>query len=350
MNGIRRILVIQTAFIGDVILTLPLLQVLKKSFAGSETDLVVVPKAADACANHPSIDEIIVYDKRGKDRGISGLRKLGRILRARNYDLVVVPHRSLRSAILAFMTGASHRIGFNRSAGRFLFTTVVRYRKDRHEVDRNISLLEGVGIRGTGKVLPEVFPTHEDKKKVDQLISGMSLQNTSNIVALAPGTIWNTKRWPKEHFALLAQSLAKEGFEVMLIGGTDDAPLCTEIQHLASSVHVYSAAGRLSLLQSAEMIRRCQVLISNDSAPMHLGVAVQTPVIGIFGATIPAFGFAPYGDKDVILETNGLSCRPCSSHGGDRCPIGTFECMKAIKPERVMTALLKMIEKKPVKV
>lgn len=347
MSTIGRILVIQTAFIGDVILTLPLLQVLKKSFVGSKTDLVVVPRAADVCANHPAIDEIILFDKRGKDSGLSGLRKLGRRLRERKYDLVIVPHRSLRSAILAFMTGSPIRVGFNRSVGRFLFTKLARYRKDYHEVDRNISLLEGVGIREAAKVLPSVFPTEEDKKKVDRLLSEFSIQTPSKMVTLAPGTIWNTKRWPKEHFAVLAELLGKDGFEIMLIGGTDDAPLCTEIQQLAASRHLHTAAGRLSLLQSAEMIRRSKVLISNDSAPMHLGVAVQTPVIGIFGATIPAFGFAPYGYNDVILETNGLPCRPCSSHGGDRCPIGTFECMRAIKPDRVMTALLKVIEKNP---
>jgi heptosyltransferase-2 len=126
------------------------------------------------------------------------------------------------------------------------------------------------------------------------------------------------------------------GFNVLLVGSREDEELCREICAMTQTNKVVNAAGKLSLLQSAELIRHCRVLISNDSAPMHLAVAVGTPVVAIFGATVPEFGFAPRGPHDIVIETKGLKCRPCSIHGGKKCPIKTFECMMAITPEIVV--------------
>jgi heptosyltransferase-2 len=160
------------------------------------------------------------------------------------------------------------------------------------------------------------------------------------MIALAPGTVWNTKRWPAERFAELARKLDGEGYTVALVGGAEDRPLCDAIVSAAAPARIFTAAGALSLLRSAELIRRCQLLVSNDSAPMHLGVAVGTPVVALFGATVPEFGFAPYGPKDLVVEIRGLSCRPCSSHGGARCPINTFDCMLRISADRVAATAL----------
>ncbi|MBM2841153.1 MAG: hypothetical protein HW412_1681, partial [Bacteroidetes bacterium] len=118
-------------------------------------------------------------------------------------------------------------------------------------------------------------------------------------------------------------------------GGKEDAALCEEIGNAISPVNVLNAAGELSLLQSAELIRQCILLVSNDSAPMHLAVGVRTPVVAIFGATVPRFGFAPRGKRDIVAEINDLLCRPCSIHGGDRCPIKTFVCMNDLSPQLV---------------
>ena len=157
-----------------------------------------------------------------------------------------------------------------------------------------------------------------------------------NIVALAPGTIWNTKRWPADRFAAVCKRVASKNTAVVLLGGKEDEALCRHVIEIAHVEKVFNAAGTLTLLQSAEFIRRCKVLISNDSAPMHIAVAVGTPVVAIFGATIPEYGFAPRGPRDIVVETNGLPCRPCSIHGGKKCPINTFECMMAISPELVV--------------
>lgn len=335
MRTIRRVLVYQTAFIGDVILTLPLIQQIREFLGDVEIDVVVVPRAADVCRNHPAIDSIIEYDKRGRDRGWKGVLRLAAQLRERRYEIAIVPHRSLRSAFLALATLAPIRLGFRTLHGRLFFTGTVSRRGDLHEAARNLSLLERLGIRDVPLRPPRVYPSGEDRAAVDKLLESWGIPASRPLAACAPGTVWNTKRWPEDRFGELAKILAGDGYEVALVGGTEDIALCDRIAAAVLPQRIYSAAGRLSLLQSAELIRRCAILVSNDSAPMHLGVAVGTPVVALFGATVPEFGFAPYGPTDRIVEIRNLPCRPCSSHGGERCPIGTFECMLGLSAERV---------------
>ncbi|MBI2619571.1 MAG: lipopolysaccharide heptosyltransferase II [Ignavibacteriales bacterium] len=345
MRRIKRILVIQTAFLGDVILTLPLLQVLKDFFFEAEIDVVVVPRSAEVCRNHPAVHEIILYDKRNSQKGLAGLLELGRSLRKRRYDFAVVPHRSLRSALLPLLAGIPLRIGFKKSAGRLLFSKRVQYRKDLHEIERNLSLLGAIGIGEIGRTPPRIYPGNDSAERVTKFLTDHGSGPTKPMVTIAPGTIWNTKRWLKDRFAEVARALVNDGFQVLLVGGAEDAGLCREIQTLAGSDQILSSAGTFSLLESAEAIRRSRIMISNDSAPMHLAVAVGTPVVGIFGATVPAFGFAPYGSNDVVVETRGLRCRPCSVHGGDRCPIETFECMLNISADRVFAKALEVLNR-----
>ena len=335
MRQIDRILVIQTAFLGDVILTLPLVQVLKEFFAFSLIDVVVIPKAASILSGHPAIRKAVEFDKRGKDRGLFGLWKLAMKLRSEHYSIALVPHRSLRSALLAFLAGIPIRVGFARGGGRFFFSSRVAYIRDAHEIERNLSLLKGIGISQYPFRRPVVSPSQEDSTRVADFLSGSFGSQTPGLVALAPGTVWNTKRWYKDRYAELAARLSADGLGVVLIGGREDQELCGEIAATSGTTMIADASGKLSLLQSAELVRLSRILVCNDSAPLHLATAVGTPIVAIFGATVPEFGFGPVGDRDIVVETRGLSCRPCSIHGGDRCPIKTFECMDRITSERV---------------
>jgi heptosyltransferase II len=343
----NRILVIQTAFIGDAILTLPLIQVLKKKYPQSSIDVVVVPRTTDVFSNHPAISGIIPYDKRGKDSGLIGFFRLLKQLRAKSYELIIIPHRSLRSALIGRLLGPSVSIGFDRSTGRILFSNVIHYNPTGHEIDRNLSLLNPLSIQINRNELPQLYPSGEDVKVVDAVLDSFNVSKGSSIIAVAPGTIWNTKRWPSERFAELCKQLSSECSAVILIGGKEDIALCEEIRKagMAKEKNIFNAAGKLSLLQSAELIKRSRVVISNDSAPMHIAVAVATPVIALFGATVPEYGFAPRGAHDIIIETKGLKCRPCSIHGGKTCPIGTFECMMAITSDLVMDKVRPFLKK-----
>ncbi len=340
----KNILVVQTAFLGDVILTLPMIQTLHRQLPSANIDVVVIPQAVGLLANHPAIHEVISYDKHSYG-GIATYFRLRKKLRVAEYDLAIVPHRSLRSALIAQGAHISKRIGFDNSSSPGRFTLLARYRADLHESRRNLSLLEPLGIHEPASVLPELYPSSADLLAVDQWMQKWGIHPSRALIAIAPGSVWNTKRWLKDRFAVVAKELSGAGHDVVLVGGADDVALCQEITSTAKSERIFNCAGIFSLLQSAYLIKRCRVLLSNDSAPMHIAVAVRTPVVAVFGATSPAYGFAPYGPSDVVVETNGLACRPCAIHGGNACPIGTFDCMKRITSEAVLGVIQRKLSR-----
>ncbi|MFQ5583031.1 MAG: lipopolysaccharide heptosyltransferase II [Calditrichia bacterium] len=342
----RRILIIQTAFLGDVILTLPLLQKTKLLFPKAQIDFLTVPASKNLLETHPDIHELLIYDKRGKDKGLLNIFKWVGKIRNRNYDLALVPHRSLRSALLALP--AKKSIGLDKSSGSMLFSEQVPYRKDFHEVNRNLNLLSSFGVDVQEKVLPELIPTEYDVKVVGNWKKSFNTDRWDNMAAIAPGSVWATKRWPVEYHISLIKALSRRGFQIVLIGGEADKEIGGQIE-AEFSERVFNAIGIFTLRQSAALIRQCKFLVTNDSAPQHIAVAVGTPVITIFGPTVPGFGFYPYGEHDRIVQIENLPCRPCSIHGGKKCPIGTFECMRNIHAGRVMReieTLLKEISPK----
>jgi len=280
-------LIIQTAFPGDVVLTLPLAQFLSRREPSGAVDMVVTPRAADLLRNHGSVRRPVRFDKRGTDKGFLGLVRLARILRAERYDVALIPHRSLRSALLARLAGIPRRIGFETSSGTFLLTDTVAYDSGAHEIDRNLSLVRPLGVE-PARESPRLDPPGEDVRLVEGALRGWRHSPATPLVALAPGSVWATKRWLPERFASLAQRLVDQGFSVVLIGGSEDAELCRTIASACASDRVMSMAGQLSLLQSAAMIAQSMLLVTNDSAPMHLAGAVGTPVVAIFGATAPS--------------------------------------------------------------
>ncbi|MCK9409227.1 MAG: lipopolysaccharide heptosyltransferase II [Bacteroidetes bacterium] len=330
MTDPKRILVFQTAFLGDVILTLPMIQVLHAKYPQALIDVVTTPAGSEFLSNHPAIAEIIKYDKRRAQKGLRGILALSIFLNRRKYNLAVVPHRSFRTSFIMALSGIPQRIGFSTASGTMFYHHIIRYDKTKHEVERNLSLLIPLGITSDNKELPTLYPSHHDVQFVNKFLFEREILEQTNLIAIAPGSVWNTKRWLPERFSQLARMLANDGYQILIVGGKEDAELGQLI--CETSVHklIHNAAGKMTLLQSAELLRRCCVLVTNDSAPLHIGVAMRIPVVAIFGATVPEFGFAPYGDHDRVVETKGLSCRPCAIHGGQKCPIGTFVCMKNI--------------------
>ncbi len=336
----QKILIIQTAFPGDVVLTLPLVQVLHKNFPTSQIDFLTIPKAAELLQNHPAIHSTIIYDKRKTQKGVGQIFHLAKKLRQQKYALAIIPHRSLRSAVIAFLSKIPMRIGFSTSAGKIFFTHKILYRKDYHEIERNLSLLEPFRFNISTKEFPNLYPSLQDEKIVKDFLVE---KNLNSFVAIAPGSVWKTKRWLKEKFSELAKELVHLNISVVLIGGKEDEQLCEEIRNTVNNEKIYNVAGKFTLLQSAEILRKSRVLISNDSAPQHLAVAMRTPIIAIFGATVPEFGFYPYGEKDIIIEKKNLSCRPCGIHGGNICPEKHFDCMKTIEVDEVFNAVKKFL-------
>ena len=318
-------LVIQTAFLGDVVLTTPLLSVLAERHG--PVDVMTTAAAASLLETHPAVRSVIRYDKHGADRGWGGFRRLVADLRARRYATVYLPHRSMRSAALALFSGARERIGFADSAASLTYTRRERRPAGGHEVERLVSLA------GADRVSAPVtlHLSAGDHEQAEHWLSARGIK--PGFVALAPGAIWATKRWP--YYPDLAAALDRP---VVIIGGADDAPLAQAIITAAPG-RTASAAGVLSLRASAALIQRAAVLVTNDSAPLHLATAVGTPVVAVFGPTVPEFGFGPRRPGDITLGHAELACRPCSRHGPQRCPLGHHRCMRDLSVETVAAAV-----------
>jgi heptosyltransferase-2 len=317
--------VIQTAFLGDVILTTPLLSVLAERHG--PVDVVTTPAAASLLETHPAVRTIIRYDKHGTARGWKGLRKLAGELRARHYATIYLPHRSVRSAALALLSGARERIGFADSGAAISYTARVPRPRGRHEVERLLALA------GPGHSVPPVTLglTSADHAAAEGWLAARGVRG--GFVALAPGSIWGTKRWP--YYRELAAAIDRP---IVIIGGKDDAQLADAILD-AGRGRVMSAAGALSLRESAALIQRAAALVTNDSAPLHLATAVGTPIVALFGPTVPEFGFGPRRPGDLTLGHNGLACRPCSKHGPRTCPLAHHRCMRELSVETVAAAV-----------
>ncbi len=334
-------LVIQTAFAGDVILTTPLFDALHVH-VGAEIDVVCIPGTAELLRGHPALRRVIPYNKHGGD----SLFSLGRQLNHGGYDVCLSPHRSLRSALLARMSSARIRISYDRSAGRMLYTHTVAYDPTAHEVERCLDLLGPLQVDGRAVGSgPSLHPSDDDHVTAQRLLEPIGRRMP--YICIAPGSVWVTKRWTEEGFIAVGTSMAQD-HAIVLMGGGGDRELCARIAagiraEAGPDARILSLAGDLSFLASAAVLERAVALISNDSAPVHLASAMGTPVIEIFGATIPSFGFTPYGVPHETVDIGELPCRPCGIHGGSRCPIDTFVCMRELPPERIVDATRRIV-------
>jgi heptosyltransferase II len=321
-------LVVQTSFLGDMVLTTPLLAYLA---ARGSADVVCTPAAAALLANNPSVREVVRYDKRGTNRGIAGFRELASVLRSRGYDAAYMAQGSSRSGALAFAARIPDRVGFSTSAGRLFYTTKIPLIENAHHAARLLSL-------GTRDVLadaprdtlrPHLYPGHAEREAVDRVLGTNAAGE--QLVALAPGSVWATKRWP--YYRELAYEL-RDDARIVIVGGDADRALALEIV-ASTKGQAIDTTGQLSLLASAELIGRARALVTNDSAPLHLASAMNTPTIAVFGPTVPEFGFGPLSAVSEVVGERGLACRPCDRHGPQRCPLGHWRCMREITPERV---------------
>jgi lipopolysaccharide heptosyltransferase II len=333
-----KVLIVQTSFLGDTVLTLPLIAEIKRRFPAAKVTLLSTPLGKELLDGSTALDEIIVDDKRHADKGWWGLWRKARALKAGGFTLALCPHKSFRSALLLFLARIPHRVGFRQSKGWFLFHSLANRNEQRHDVERNLSILEVFGIKAEDCRRTVEFPVHGDSMTVvSRLLKEQGISPRKSIVGIIPGSVWPTKRWAAESFAVLIQRLKRElDCEVSLIGGPEDVDVAGQIETRIPGVAV-NLAGKTSLRELPAVLAHCRLLITNDSGPMHIAVAIGVPVVAIFCATTPSLGFYPYTSRAVVVEKN-LSCRPCSSHGGRRCPLGTEDCIRLIEPDQVFQA------------
>ena len=339
MNDEKKILVIQTAFPGDAILTLPFVQELKKQKPDFSIEVLCIPLTAQIFEASPHIDSVIQLDKKGKHKSLFSFLKFVRELKQSKYSVVYSPHRSLRSAIITLILSVNESYGFQNSSLMFAFKKCVKYDPSVHEVRRNLEFLNQDFDDKNWRILPEVFVSDESKKKVSEFLKE---KNLKSFITIAPGSVWETKKYPSEYFRKVIEYFVNQNFQVVLAGGSEDKSICSELQQgFENSVHISS--GEFSFIETVELLKHSSLLICNDSAPTHLGMCADIPVLTIYCSTVPEFGFYPYNDQSNYLSFDELNCKPCGIHGYHSCPITSFLCAKLLEPDLVIEKAKKLI-------
>ncbi|MDR0676240.1 MAG: lipopolysaccharide heptosyltransferase II [Elusimicrobiota bacterium] len=342
MNQINKILVIQTAFLGDIVLTMPLINNIKSLFPNKKLVVLTTPTGKEILAGQINIDEIIVYDKNGKDKGFFKFLEFVNILKFLHFDLAIVPHRSIRSALLTFIAKIPYRIGFRNSQGNIFFNFMINYKKNIPEIERNLYFLEKfINNFDIQKIDTKItFPYHNELQKKNNDLLDIKNGNSQKIIGIHVGAKWNTKKWIPEKFIELIRQLDKKNCKIVVFGESrEDYIVNNYLVMKNDSRNILNLIGKTNLQDLIAIFRNLSLYVSNDSGPMHIAAAIGVPVIAIFGPTVPSFGFAPYNKKSKVIEAKNVSCRPCGKHGNKFCPRLHFNCMNKIEVEHVFDAI-----------
>lgn len=326
-----KILLVQTSFLGDTVLSTPLIQTLKNCYPEASLWMMTTPLAASLIRRDPLLAGVITFDKRRTDRGIRGLLRKAESLRSHNFDIVFSLHKSWRTSLLLYRAGIPRRVGFKEAKLSFLYTETVSRLKDAHDVLRNLSLLQNE----PGVVSDELRLFAPEPQEAHFSVTSL-VHDLKGYVVLFPGSVWLTKRWHEKGFRDLAEQLTQRGTPVVLLGSPDERKPCDRI---ASGLPVHNFCGQCSLDDTMLIVKHATQLVCNDSLALHLASAFKIPVATIFCATSPAFGFGPWKVPNAILEVQHLSCKPCRRHGSRTCPTGTELCRTGVTAGEVVTAL-----------
>lgn len=323
----KSVLIIQTAFIGDVILATALVESVRSQLPETCIDFLVRKGNESLLENNPHLRRVYVLDKKRK---YASLMALVSEFRRTRYDYVINVQRFATTGILAALSGGAVTIGFAKNPLSAFFSKRVPHEIGRvHEVTRNLSLLAPMGIQSAAR--PRLYPSSQQLEKVKPYKS-------VPYITVSPASVWFTKQWPAAQWQdFLSRA---QGLHVYLLGSGEDRSLCQQITDSVRGTGVTNLAGQLSLLESAALMRDARMNYVNDSAPMHLASAMNAPVTAIFCSTVPEFGFGPLSDVALVVQTEeNLDCRPCGLHGYRKCPKGHFKCATTIRTEQLLSTL-----------
>jgi len=337
----------QTAFLGDSVLALPLLQALHDAHPQANLHFFVRNGFIALYSGIPWLTGVHEFDKRGAQAGAGGAWSHGRSLRAMGLDLWVSAHASLRSAAVAMATGAPVRVGYSRPwFNRLAYTTVVDRRFGQaHEIERLNRLLIPLGIEAKD-CWPHFSPPTASVENAARFWCDQGLDAPSApVMGLHPGSVWPTKRWPAAHYARLLDLAVEHGLRVLVFAGPGEEEVAAQVisgARRGRDSAVIDLSGRLTLPDLSAYLARLSVYVTNDSGPMHLAWAQHVPVVAMFGPTVERFGFFPLGPRSRVLQTD-LDCRPCGLHGHKQCPKGHHQCMTRITPEQAWQAVREIL-------
>lgn len=348
--------VIQTAFIGDVFLSIPFLKRLRELYPEDEIVYVAKKGVADFFFDKKIIDQLITIEKGNSKSYKKALLELKAKGHAKN---VFCLHRSFRSALFSWKINGEQKIGFRHVINSLFFDRSVVYPKELPDALRQLSLLASVDSKIAEQLCEKDltylnFTNAQGKFDPIPLFASMnlSLKNQAGFttdqkmksqrqIALFPGSVWPTKKWPLDSFIHLAQKLILDQHQIYIMGGPDETELAQKIQRSVPEVRVL--AGQMKLVESIQFLETCDLIICNDSSPSHLGASVGTPVVAVFGPTTLNLGFRPWNDQSFVVENNELDCRPCGLHGHKKCPLVHHRCMTDISVEQVYSIVCKAL-------
>ncbi|MCD8554427.1 lipopolysaccharide heptosyltransferase II [Seleniivibrio sp.] len=335
-----KILIFNPSFLGDSVLTTPLIQAVKAKYPEAQISFCVRPEYVPLFDGLAEISEVIPFDKRRSYSGLSGIFRFAKYLEQRGFDIVLTPHKSFRTNLTLWLAKIPVRVGFVESAFSALLTSSCARYMDLHEVQRNLTLYEAAFGEYPAKYPLKVVIDQEKKAEFAKL--------GENLIGIAPGSVWATKMWPAERFAEVADRLKEDGYTPVIIGAPEDVPAAEKLMKAAKYEHI-NMCGKTSLKELPALIANFGFMVTNDSGPMHIAVAAGVRCIAIFGPTVKELGFTPYDEVSRVAEVAGLNCRPCGLHGSRKCPKKHFRCMLEISTQDVLALLEKEQVAEPIK-
>jgi len=348
MSEYTKIGVWQTAFLGDAVLTLPLLHALKTRYPKAEIHFFVRSGVESVFTAQPEITRVRPFAKRGAQKSLSSAVRYGWELGREGFDLWISAHKSFRSALISGATGINRRIGYDQPWFNTLaYTeTVSRRFADLEEIERLFQLLKPLGINAPA---PKASLSISDETRQDAEQFWRAHCGNRPVLGLHPGSTWPTKCWPVEYFSEIVTRAARAGAQVLIFAGPDERDVAAQVQagaEVEGSVNVLNLGGELTLPQLAAYLGKLNAYLTNDSGPMHLAWAQDTPLVALFGPTVRELGFFPRGDNSTVAEIP-LECRPCGLHGPRRCPLNHHDCMRRLTPDMVWEMLRRKLFTEP---
>lgn len=348
-----KILIIPKGHFGDMLLTTPVFEAIKKSSPTTHITVLAPPQSAGLARGDRYVDEVIEFNRRKEFSGWRGLRTYAEMLKSKGFDRAYSFHRSPRTSLMLFLARIPERVGYGDAALSILSTRRVWKTARYHEVIRNLELvfhdlspaLQGevkALMRGGPTPVSELFAIRLPEVHETDLSPSVRsyLDYSKPFVVLSPGSAWETKRWSPRGFRGVAQGLVARGYRVLLVGAPSDAAACAEVceglELLPTSVS--NVCGSTSLQELIALVGRAKAVVCNDSLALHLASSAKVPTVAVFCATSPLFGFGPWKNRAIVVEKTDLFCKPCRRHGSRRCPTGTRACMESVTSDMVLDA------------
>lgn len=322
------ILIVQTGFLGDIILSTPVITGLKKKFPEADIYFLTTPAGKHLIENDPDVFKTLVYDKRGKDKGMQGIRKMADSLKEIGFSRAYSLHKSYRTSLMLYLSKIPFKKGFKKAKLSFLYDITELRNKFDHDALRNLSILKSeVDIKSFDQSL-RLFPGDKEKIRKD-----LNLKKDDKIIFLSPGSAWKTKMWHTKGYNDAAKHFESMGYKVIISGSMDEKDVCDKAAFETNALNV---CGKYNLSDIKTIMSLASLVVCNDSMALHMSSALKIPSVTIFCSTVPEFGYGPWKNKSIVIEEK-MECRPCGRHGHKECPVKSEACMN-ISSDKVINA------------